>query len=566
VKAFRGKTIYTLVSLILLALSLGMAGRQPAPHASSPVLPVFPGAEGFGTDTPAGSGRHLSPVRTTVYRVTNLGASGSGTLAECVRASGPRVCVFEVSGTIPINDQMSIYNPYITIAGQTAPSPGITLRGATLEVKTHDVLIQHLRFRVGDGAGVDPGWRDGIAVVSNAGRYDVYNVVIDHCSVSWAMDENVSVAEEGVRDVTISHCIISEGLLWEGTGAGGQNVHSNAMLISDGVKRVSVHHSLLAHNDDRNPRIKPGTETEWVNNLHYNWGQRNMVSSDSGGPVFSNIINNYFQDGRDNAAVAPIIIVSTLSTESKFYVSGNIGPGRWSDTVDDWALVSGDKVYRSSTPVVIRSVHTVQPAKQALGYVLDYAGARPRDRDAVDHRIVRDVQNGTGRLIESQDEVGGWPNLAQNRRTLVLPSNPNGDNDDDGYTNLEEWLHTYAMEIEGLEGSFGINTEPYTHVTDPDSVVDYAISVQAFGALSEDVTLTFSDPSMYLYGSLDRTALGPSDRAMLTVTDTHPGPTLMPGRWYGIFITGTTSSYVRPTKVRILVGGGRAYLPIIRDK
>jgi len=142
---------------------------------SAYALPVFPGAEGFGTNTVAGRGG-------TVYRVTNLNDSGSGSLRDCVNKSGPRVCIFEISGTIAINNDLSINNPYITIAGQTAPSPGITIRNFPIRPKTHDVLIQHIRVRTGDTGGGDRKNRDAFGVEGN----NPYNIVMDHVSASWA--------------------------------------------------------------------------------------------------------------------------------------------------------------------------------------------------------------------------------------------------------------------------------------------------------------------------------------------------------------------------------------------
>src|SRR5687768_17046770 len=152
----------------------------------SSALPVIPGAAGFGMDTPAGRGGR-------VYRVTNLNTSGTGSLKECVAASGPRVCVFEVSGTIRLTSDLKILNPNITIAGQTAPSPGISIRGASLNIQTSDVLVQHIRLRVGDGVdGPDFGNRDAIKI---DGPNPVRNVVVDHVSMAWALDETVSAWE-----------------------------------------------------------------------------------------------------------------------------------------------------------------------------------------------------------------------------------------------------------------------------------------------------------------------------------------------------------------------------------
>ena len=149
--------------------------------ATAHAVPVIPGGVGFGMSTPAGRGG-------TVYRVTNVNASGAGSLKACIDATGPRTCIFEVSGVIRTNKDLIIRNPNITIAGQTAPSPGVTVLGAGLWVAASEVLVQHMRFRAGDDpAGPDPGNRGALKVVSDGAL--LQNVVIDHCSLSWGLDE-----------------------------------------------------------------------------------------------------------------------------------------------------------------------------------------------------------------------------------------------------------------------------------------------------------------------------------------------------------------------------------------
>src|SRR5690606_34486625 len=167
-------------------------------------LPVFPQATGYGAETVAGRGG-------TVYRVTNLNDSGAGSLRACVEAKGPRVCVFEVSGTIKMKTDLGISNPYITIAGQTAPSPGIMLRGGALRISASEVLVQHLRVRAGDDPeGHPPSNRDSLKIESPADK-PIKNIVVDHCSFSWAIDEVASVWN-GYDNVTLSNNIFSEGL------------------------------------------------------------------------------------------------------------------------------------------------------------------------------------------------------------------------------------------------------------------------------------------------------------------------------------------------------------------
>jgi len=225
--------------------------------ASSGPLPVFPGAMGFGTTTAAGRGG-------AILRVTNLNDAGAGSLRAALEATGPRTVIFEVGGMIDLSDDIYITSPYLTVAGQTAPSPGITLRYAGLQIQTHDVLVQHLRIRVGDLVTPSSlGQRDGIQIQNQ--NTPPYNVVIDHVSLSWNTDKNMSTWY-ALHDVTISHSIIAEPL-WD---ARGQNYN---LLIGDYSTNVTVLGNMFAHSDERNPYAKGATGTVVVNNLLYDFSQ-----------------------------------------------------------------------------------------------------------------------------------------------------------------------------------------------------------------------------------------------------------------------------------------------------
>ncbi|KAB7627884.1 polysaccharide lyase family 1 protein [Alkalilimnicola sp. S0819] len=396
-----------------MTIAMGLALGLGATAAGA--LPVIPGASGFGMDTPAGRGGK-------VIKVTNLNASGPGSLKACIDASGPRVCVFEVSGTIRLNRDLRIEKPYLTIAGQTAPSPGITLRGAPLAVaNTHDVLIQHLRIRVGDDAngagGASPDNRDGLQII--AGKAPVKNVVVDHVSVSWGVDENFQLWHTGVSDITIRNSISSEALH---DSIHPKGPHSMGIIVGPDIKRVTLTGNLFAHNNARNPRLKKGSETEFHNNVVYNWGNHALDTEGD-----ANLVGNYFKKGADTRGSCV-----HERAPSALYMADNIGCG-FTD---------------SRSPTVRQSGYKPLAARDAYDYVLTYAGARPADRDSVDQRVVNDVKSGSGRIIGSQRQVGGWPSLAVNTRPLQLPANPNGDDNRDGYTNLEEWLHAYAREVE----------------------------------------------------------------------------------------------------------------------
>ena len=418
-------------------------------------LPVFPGAQGFGTTTAAGRGG-------TVYRVTNLQDSGAGSLRAALAAAGPRVIVFEVSGTIALASVLAVTNPYVTIAGQTAPSPGITLRGATLRIQTHDVLLQHLRLRIGDEEVVsnpDALWiKDG-----------AYNVVVDHCSLSWAIDELIGVNSSNTAlapyDITVSNSILSEALSYSVNTKGE---HSKGVLIYVNTVRpggagITFHRNLLAHNRERGPSNRGGWRTMWVNNLTYNPGhyrgfsfynvQNPPAAGESTMVHRITHVGNVALPGADTPAGTKSITLSNLVAGSAVYLADNSGFGlssanQWGG-VTIFGTTTRAQMEVSSPPAMV-SPFTILPATQVEAHVLANAGARPADRDSVDTRVVTSVKNRTGRIIDSQQEVGGWPALAVNRRVLTLPADPNGDADGDGYTNLEEWLHAAAAAVEGV--------------------------------------------------------------------------------------------------------------------
>jgi hypothetical protein len=401
-------------------------------------LPVFPGAEGYGTTTSAGRGG-------AILRVTNLNEFGPGSLHEAlVNTLGPRTIIFDVSGTIvgTSSSDWEIDYGNVTLAGQTAPSPGITLRNIMLSIEASDVLIQHVRLRVGDDpSGPDPGNRNALQIVGA-----ITNVVIDHVSASWAIDENMSVYPSGgtaPRNVTISKCIISEGLA---NSLHPDGEHSMGLLIGQNSKAIAVIGNLFAHNNFRNPMGKGDSELLYLNNYIYNPGSNEvLVLTGDQGPTYTSIIGNAGRRGPStddlNEGVrirvygdtddASLIYIADNSLEGAVYISDN--PSSMLVSAPPRAL---------PTPLTILQPTAVQGAAVAN------AGARPTDRDPVDARMVDDVINGTGSLIDSQIEVGGWPALAQNTRVLTLPANPNGDDDGDGYTNLEELLHQLAAAVE----------------------------------------------------------------------------------------------------------------------
>lgn len=423
------------------------------PLAAS-ALPVLPQAAGYGMDTPAGRGGD-------VIRVTNLNASGAGSLRACVEASGPRVCVFDVSGVIRTTTDIIVTNPYVTIAGQTAPSPGIMIRGAALHVMTSHVLVQHIRVRAGDASdGPDQNNRDALKISSPT---PISNIVIDHCSFSWATDENVSLWSSW-DNVTLSNNIISEGLFWQPE----ENHRSGyGLLIGPRESRVTVIGNLLAHNRERNPLTR-SKQFVFVNNVVYNNRSTALDLQSEHGIVTNNtVIGNVFIRGADTLDDFKSINVRSddafgLPSSSKVYVLDNASADLTAG--NDWSVVgnrdgSVASTLKASLPPTWPSGLTRLPTSSnvVLDNVLKYSGARPADRDPVDTRVVKSVRDRTGRVITCvaangtsycSKNAGGWPTLAQNTRVLALPAN-HKEVTPSGYTRLELWLHELAAKVEG---------------------------------------------------------------------------------------------------------------------
>jgi len=410
------------------ATSEGQSGTAAITvQASSGPLPVFPGAQGFGTTTPAGRGG-------AILRVTNLNDAGPGSLRQALSTTGPR--------TIRASGDLYITDPFVTVAGQTAPSPGITISGGGMHIQTHDVLIQHVRVRVGD-AVAPSGHGDLNGVMIENSSATLYNIVIDHVSASWSLDRDVATWYQH-HDITFSHDIISEGLA---AGNSGQN----GFLAGDHGTSIALIGNVFAHNYLRNPYFKGDTHYLMVNNVVYNWGSIGtyLDDPDGSGLQAETLIGNVYIPGPNTPGGSPIHIYPNVKSGSQVYVADNT-MNRAASPADPWSLVINDvgAWVQASSPPVMASALTILPSTLVEASVLAQVGARPADRDNVDTRVVNDVKNGTGRVINSQNDVGGWPLLAVNVRPLTVPANPNADSGN-GYTNLEIWLQQFAAQVEG---------------------------------------------------------------------------------------------------------------------
>ena len=369
---------------------------------------AFKGAEGCGKYSLGGRGGKE-------YVVTSLADDGSeGTLRHAVEAEGPRIVTFAVSGDIHLTAPLNIENPYLTILGQTAPGEGITLRDHNVYITADHVIMRYLRMRLGSEAKVEAD-----AVGARHCRY----LIIDHCSISWATDENASFYN--FADATIQWCIISEAL--------NSSVHHKGKHGYGGIwggRNVSFHHNLFAHNNSRNPRfdhprlywnndlLRYRGTVDFVNNVVYNWGMKAIYGGEEG---WFNVRNNYFRPGPATRTLdGEWLDISTSETTSmipgNFHVSGNrydvsaVRKGNSEGKLPDYVKITGrQRVYEenSKKPFAIRVSLPDQDADAAYKAVLKSAGASQK-RDALDRRIISEVRKG---LALYKGSVTGIPGI-----------------------------------------------------------------------------------------------------------------------------------------------------------
>jgi len=406
----------SLLLLLTVAVSLAAADN----------LLAFPGAQGAAAQTPGGRGGKI-------LRVTTLAATGPGSLLEALETKGPRIVVFEVGGVIDMQKhEIKIKEPFLTIAGQTAPSPGITIIRTGIDVLTHDVILQHLRVRTGS-ADAEPrkGWEpDAFSTIG------AYNVIVDHCSMTWAVDENLSASgprftgktvgewRQGTsHSITFSNNIIAEGLR-HSTHSKGE--HSKGSLIHDNASDILIIDNLYAHNHERNPLFKGGVHGMVINNLIYNPGARavhyNLIAEEWRGQPYQTgqlaLIGNVLRGGPSTLPHLPLFMLGG-SGDLEYYEADNIAV--------DWTgqeLPKFGRYTNSSAKLIAMAKPAlpfgVQPlaAAEVQDAVIREAGARPWDRDPVDARIVADTIEGRGEIIDSEADVGGYPAYKETRRNF----------------------------------------------------------------------------------------------------------------------------------------------------
>jgi len=435
------------------ALSLGvvLAAAElvfAAPAADERMFPAFPGAEGAGAYTRGGRGGRVLRVSTLADYDPKRDKPIQGSLRAALVAKGPRTVVFAVAGNIELKTDLTISEPFITIAGQTAPRDGVCLKGGSLKIAAPQVIVRYLRVRPGD-----VGQRELDCISCRE-----QDVIIDHCSASWGIDETISTNGNS-GNVTVSWCMIVESLNHSLHHKGS---HGYGSLIS-GPAPITYHHNVYAYHRSRNPR---GGDVllDFRNNVVVGWGDRAGYSGDD--RLQMNYLGNYLRAAGYSKLKQTAFSPGGL--RQQYFLDGNVFEGFDQGTSDNWLLIQPpggldrqemQRALQAKQPFAVNTV-TTQSAIEAYELVLAGAGATLPARDAVDRRIIEQIRTRNDRLIDSQTEVGGWPELAGGQPTsdrdgdglpdrweAKLGRNPDKvdaselDTDSDGYTDIEDWLN-----------------------------------------------------------------------------------------------------------------------------
>jgi pectate lyase len=414
------------VLALALAVSAGLGLQAPAAAAATMDRAAID-VRGWAAGTRGGAGG-------AIVRVTNLNAGGEGSLAAALAADGARIIVFEVGGVIDLQGaSLRINKPHVTVAGQTAPHPGITLIRGGLSVSTSDVIIQHIAVRPGEnGKPKKSGWEaDGL---STSGASDI---IVDHCSFSWATDENLSASgprfngtspddwPNGTsRRVTYSHNIIAEGLQ---NSTHGKGEHSKGTLIHDNAEQILLYGNLYSSNVERNPLVKGGAKVAVVNNLIHNPGKRavhyNLIAHEWGeraprtGAV--TIVGNVLRAGPDTRRNTPLFSLGG-SGDVSLYMQDNIAVDANGEPLPMTGRYTADtaQMLKAGQPYLPSGLAPL-PAQGLESVIYASAGMRPWQRDAIDFKILSDVAEGRGNIVDSEAQSSGYPAYAATRKAFV---------------------------------------------------------------------------------------------------------------------------------------------------
>lgn len=391
-----------------------------------------------GSDTPGGLVNG-----TQIITVTTLDDDGSGSLRAALAQKSPRVIVFEVGGVIRLTSDLRVRNPNVTIAGQTAPDPGITITGGSLRINTHDVVVQHIAVRPGpaESAKLNDN-RDGISI--NGQRENAsYAVRVENVSVSWSVDEALSTWYATTHAVTIRNSIVAEALRTAGHSKGQ---HSMGLLVGTRTTGVEVTGNLLASNVHRNPVMGAGSSAFVANNYIVNPGLNaiHFYSHDgskkvSRDPTLATVVENVVVAGPSTSKGINAIRIprdmAELSPDARLFIDGNLLEGRDKNA----PLSNPSRLPLLQAPEVRGMGWKVMSAKDVKNHVLRYAGSRPSKRNAVDARLIDAIAHGQERIIDSPGDAGGLPVPPEVRGRLDVPADPHGATKL-GMSRLAAWL------------------------------------------------------------------------------------------------------------------------------
>ncbi len=432
---------------------------------------AFPGSEGFGSKSLGGRGGEVLIVDSLFDKVAN---PPEGTLRWALQQRGPRIVIFRIAGTIELVGRLEIREPFVTIAGQTAPGGGITIKDYPIKILTHDVILQGIRVRL--GARFLPN-SDAFNIASP----EATGIMVDHCSFSWSTDEVVG-AGDGASRITFSNSVFAEGL---DCSIHPEGCHSRGLLMRNGVRQVTLFRNYFAHNEFRNPKLfgdparLGGTYAtfDFYNNVVYDWGFWALAGA---GRSRVNVDGNTFQLGPSTHGYPDHLEIISTDEDSgyRLWVDGNVGPSCPTGCDDDWEQMVGGtadehrSVRRNRTPPAVRvsagEARSEVLAEVGASYRLDESGQRVPRRDDVDARLVSNFWNVTGGIIDDPAEVGGWP--------ILHPGTPVVDSDLDGMPDTWELANGLdpfdaADAIGNVDGDLYTNVEEYIFESDP-AIVD----------------------------------------------------------------------------------------------
>lgn len=403
--------------LLFLGLTLSVFPAQAQSLA-------YPGAVGWAKETVGGRGGRI-------IRVTSLAADGPGTLKAAIDAKGPRIVVFEVAGIIDLKrSSLEIKEPYLTIAGQTAPSPGITIIRGGIDLRGHDVIIRHIRVKTGaDGQAKRSGWEaDSLSTIA------AHNVIIDHCSLTWGIDENMSASgprftgttleewRNGTsRNITFSYNLAAEGLA---DSSHPKGEHSKGSLIHDNATGILFYRNVWAHNVERSPLIKGGAQAAMINNLIYDPGKRamhyNLMALEWAGQPYvtgeMTAVGNVMRGGPSTDEGLPFLMLGG-DGDLRYHGRDNIAVDKFGEPLPMFGRYGETraKLIEAKKPIIWPKGISVLPARDVETHVLANVGARPWDRDADDVRVLFFVAEGRGAIIDDENEVSAYPKPKETR-------------------------------------------------------------------------------------------------------------------------------------------------------